>query len=273
MTRRRAALMVVVLLTLALAAAIAAPLGRIGLTEAVSAGATADALRHRLAMESVVTLLPHWIRDDQRIRDDLDRYNQATLQFVVGGVAVQVLLQDDSAKLPVAALVRSRNEIWLDAALARLQTGSSRAPLRRVATPTHGLACLDDLFLAATDDDLFGKTTQSPGWSGVLTPLGETINLGRAAPDVVAAALSDLDPRVAEQVFKAWRRSDRTDLTPILATVSGPTAERLARRFAIGTTRYSLLVRTTLRDDVRRRYWVCTADEAPVVLVDWEVAP
>jgi len=49
--------------------------------------------------------------------------------------------------------------------------------------------------------------------------------------------------------------------------------EGAARRLTGQTERYSLLIRTTIGNDVRQRYVICAASASFETLLDWEVAP
>src|SRR5687768_13744708 len=91
---RRGMLLVLVLVSLALAAALITPLAMLSGIEAVAAGRDALALRHRLAAESLVALLPDLLKKERDLEVELDRCNIARLDFEIGQIKIQVLLQD-----------------------------------------------------------------------------------------------------------------------------------------------------------------------------------
>lgn len=274
MTKRRATILVLVLLMLALASVLTLPLARIGLTQSFSSQRTANSLRHRMAAESLLTLLPGLTGKGSRLLRDLDDHNRASIYIDMNGIAIHAILQDDSAKLPIAAVARSMRQGGLEQTMEFLatRTGMPPIPLRR--DPIVNIGCLDDLFEGASDDHLFGHD-QGGGWVSVLTPLGQSVNIQRAEPATLAAMMWDIDRKAADKLARALRTSQRKSAAELISSagLSGDAASRLEQRLSTQTLRYSVLVKTTLHSDIRRRYFICSADDPPTLLVDWEVAP
>lgn len=275
MTRsRRGVMLVLTLAGLALAAALITPLATLSGTTAVIESYAADTLRHRLAAESVVALLPELLARDPRLSKGLDRRNRARIAFDLAGVRVDVLIQDDTAKLPLRALSETDEPHALANALSTLQSRlgllSSR-PRRMISWS----GCLDDLFEHPTDRGLFGAGESSSAWAHYLSPLGRRVHLQRAEAAVLEAALLDLRPGLGRQLAEIRRRKPEADPSELLRTIEMPRdmAKKVSKRLTTRTQRYSLLVRTRIGADVRRRYLICDAADPPGVLLDWEVAP
>lgn len=275
MTKRRATTLVLVLLMLALASALTLPLARVGLTRSFASHRAALAVRHRLAAESLLALLPSLTGKDSRILRDLDDDNCATIAVDLQGITIHAILQDDSAKLPIAAIARARPQDEVRQALEHMavRTGLPHLQLRRGTFNTIG--CFDDLFERADDNDLFGDHEGDPGWAGILTPLGHSVNIRRAEPATIAAMMWDADRGAADKLLRSLRSSQRKSVQQLItaAGFNGDAASRLEQHLSMETTRYSLLVTTTIQAESRRRYFICSADDPPALLVNWEVAP
>lgn len=281
--RRRAITLLLVLTSLALLAALVTPLAALSGLRAVESAHAAAGLRHRLAADSAITLVPQLLRRDGRLQAELDGRNRAAVSFTVGTITVDVLVQDDTAKLPIE-LIRSRR--GLAPTRAALTTLAAQQPLPALELhPDLDCAvgparwgwcgCLEDLFAAPQDAALYGRPESRAVWTHYLTPLGRTVHAFRAAPAVLEAALGDLQPGLGLELARQRERQVRPELPALLATCEVPVPQQRTalERLTTTTERYSLLIRTRLGDDVRQRYVLCTAGAAPRVLLDWEVDP
>lgn len=285
MVRRRAVVLLLVLVSLTLAVALITPLVAISGTMALETGHQERTLRHRLAAESVVALLPQLLEQDRRLRLDLERTNRAQVEFALGEVHSTALIQDDTAKLPIllldkvgqlrSSLERLQVEMGLPGAL---QAGSP--PLEPDA-PHDGAAilrwsgCLDDLFAGPRDADLFGTPTSVATWAQFVSPLGQRVHVFHAQPAVLAAALDSLESGLGRELARRREQYKEEDLGELLASLelTDQVHQEAARRLTTRCERYSLLIRTSLHGDVRQRYIICSAAVPPQVLLNWEVAP
>ncbi len=285
-TVRRGMLLLLVLMTLMLAAAVITPLAALSGVEAVGTAHHAATLRHRLAAESVLAALPRLLRDDQQLQRDLDRHNRAKVTMTVGDVRVTALLQDDTAKLPLPLLFEIGGPRCAEQALTVLRDGAALSALELLPVlggANHGgpsslrwTGCLDDLFTAPTDAALFGTTRTTHAWAQYVTPLGNAVHVDRADVVVLEALLSDLRPGLGQRVAVARESQfDRSSIDELLATLELPekVAREASRRLTCATRRYSLLIRTEIENDVRQRYVICAPPPHLRVLVNWEVAP
>jgi hypothetical protein len=273
MSRRRGVTLLLVLTSLALAAALLVPLALASGTRALMANYEGDTLRHRLAGDSFVAVLPEWLERDRELIRQLDRANRVVLQAMIGEVAIEAVLQDDSAKLPLLRLFADRaQESAAPPNLSHLATrlglpSPPPLPIRRAP------GCLEDLLGPTDDHRLFG-TTGSSGWAWYVTTLGQTVNVSRADVAVLETLLQDIRPGLGDDVARARGRSYER-IEDLLAMLELPETlrRRVHERLSLRCERYSLLVRTTLAGNSRQRYLVCTATEPAEVLIDWEVAP
>ena len=85
----------------------------------------------------------------------------------------------------------------------------------------------------------------------------------------------DLQAGLGQRLAQRRNAQENRDVDELLASIELPERLRRAcrRRLTSETRRYSLLIRTALAADVRQRFVICTADEPPQILVNWEVAP
>ena len=283
---RRGAMLVLVLASLALAAALIAPLATLSGIEAVEGGYHAATLRHRLAAESVLVVLPELLAQDSRVQRELDRTNRYYLTLALGDLHVDVLIQDDSAKLPMELFERTRHPEARRSALQTLQAAAGLPALdlaeaphagegRRAADSLPWTGCLDDLFACPSDAVLFGTPRSPRTWTHCLTPAGHTVHAWRADAAVLEAALQDLSPGLGTQLVHRRAGRAKPDLDELLGALElpGDVRREVAARLTVRTERYSLLVRTRLGRDVRQRYLICDAADSTNVLVNWEVAP
>ena len=275
-------------MSLTIAAALVTPLALLRGVEAGEGGPRSATLRHRLAAESTVAVLPELLAADPRLQIQLERYNSAQVRFVLADLHVEVLIQDDTAKLPVALLGYARRPEALPNGLRTLQAAAGLPPLSlnytrpsqisRGQEPTAALAwsgCLDDLFADPSDSALFGTPRAARAWTHYLTPLGRRVHAYRAAPAVLEAALQDLAPGLGTQLAHQRGSQSKPDLGELLEALELPEPVRreAAGRLTTRSQRFSLLIRTRLGPDVRQRYVVCDAADPPRVLINWEVAP
>lgn len=279
---RRGVLLLLVLVSLVLLAALVAPLATLSGVSALESTHRAATLRHRLAADSVLAVLPQLLASDRRLARELERGNRAHLTLELEDLHVEVLLQDDTAKLPLPLSRAQRGPAPRRAALAVLAAALPLPPLaaREADTPAAvgdvpWTGCLEDLFDAPTDRALYGTPTEGTAWTQYLTPLGQTVQAYRADPAVLEAALADLQPGLGTRLAQARTRQTQPDVDELLAGAElKDEVHKAARsRLVSATERLSLLVRTQLGSDVRQRYLVCTAGPEPRVLLDWEVAP
>lgn len=272
--QRRGVLLVLTLAGLALAAALITPLAMLSGTTAVIETHQADALRHRLATDSLVALLPDLLAADARLRRDLDRPNRATVAFDLDGVRIDVLIQDDTAKLPLRTLSESDEPHALRDALTALRA-SIGLTSSRLQSAVSWSGCFDGLFELPDDRWLFGDDETSTAWAAYLTPLGRRVHLRRAEAAVLEAALRDLRPGLGRKLAKLRDQRPDAGLDELIRDIEAPqdVAKAMRARLTSTTERYSLLVRTRIGRDVRRRFLICDAGDPPGVLLDWEVAP
>jgi len=274
-------MLALVLVSLMLAAALITPLALFSSIEALAANRRAATLRHRLAADSAIAMSSRLLAADKRLDQALDRNNRASFTLRLEDLSVEVLLQDDTAKLPLPLLLESRETRRAADALAQLQ---SRAGLPQLTLRSEGESsrngprwsvCADDLFEDPTDAKLFGTAAAGNAWMTYITPVGGAIQVYRAPIEVLAAALADLQSRLGERIAQVRDPRDKGGVAALLAKfeLPQPIARQAARRLTTQTERYSLLIRTQLGRDVRQRYVICTAGDPPIVVVDWEVAP
>jgi hypothetical protein len=279
-------MLLLVLFSLALLAALVVPLAMLSSVTALESARQANALRHRFAVDSVLATLPQLLAKEARLGRDLDRGNRTLLAFELGELQVEVLLQDDTAKLPLALLSEQRGNQPVQAALARLQASLPQplAPLRvlPVATaspvsppPPAWTGCLEDLFAQPDDHAVYGRPRSPAAWVQFLSPLGKTVNVYRADAAVLDAVLADLQVGLGTELVQARQKQTKPDLNQLLDGLELPeSAQRAARQRLVATSeRYSLLVRTQIGDDVQQHYVLCTAASPPQVLINWEIAP
>lgn len=282
--RRRGIVLLLVLVSLAIAAALITPLALLSGVGSLAADRQADTLRHRLAAESIIAMLPELLSADRDINADLDRDNQSHLSFDVGAIHVDALLQDDSAKLPVSILFASKRiNQWRDA-LSVLSARCELPALEFRNLPSQGVevnpsgllctGCLDDLFEAPADAALFGQAGQAAVWSRYLAPIGQTVNLYRADPAVLEACCFDIQPGLGTRLADARHGQAKPDPADLIARLElpEPQARALTQRLNNRTERFSVLIRTRIASETRQRYVVCTADTPPAILANWEVA-
>lgn len=272
--RRRGLVLVLVLLSLALVAAVLLPLARLSGVEALKTSQAGCALRQRIAAESLVALVPQLLAKDAGVRGALDHGNLARYDWDLGPVHLLVLIQDDSAKLPAAlaspaALQMLGAECDLPGLIPRVSDPARTSP------DSWATGCLEDLFETTTDAAIYGTTGATPAWCRFLTPTGQRIHLARAPTPVLSAALQAFGSGLGLQLRRAWDSAANPDVNACVAHLELPAAaaRRVVELFSDHAERYSLLVRTAIGDDVRQRYLICSADTPPVVLVNWEVAP
>lgn len=288
-TRRRALLLLFVLVTLTLGVALLLPLVLLTSVTAVTTLHESDGLRHRLAAESVLALLPELLVTHPEWRRRLDQDNRMRFDLAVGALRVDVLLQDDSAKWPLPLLDDAPGDYDVRGALRRLQTelGLPELTIRAVAgQPAHRgrtpalhpaarAGCLEDLFTDPDDARLYGDPDRPRTWCQFVTPLGRHVHVRRADPAVLDAALADLQPGLGRDLAQLRRARRGDTAAALLAQLElGDLVRRAAQdRLTDTPQRYSLLIRTTLGADVRCRYLICEPRRPPAVLVDWEVTP
>lgn len=271
MSNRRGVVLLLVLTSLALAAAVITPLAGLSADAALAANYQADALRHWMAGDSLLAAFAALRSRDSTLDRELDRRGFAVIELEFAGVQVRARVEEDSAKLPLALLgTEPRRRA---AALQRLGSlqGLSTAP---GATAPDVVRCFDDLFDTASDRELFG-TIDRPGWAQFLTPLGARVNVRRTPAAILEAALADLKPGSGTQLARLRDLDPEASVQQYLASLELTEAQRrkAAERLDTKTSRYSALLETTIAGDRRWRYVVWAADTSDRVLVDWEVAP
>jgi len=282
---RRAVMLVLVLVSLALAAALISPLATLSGVQAVESAYVSATPRHRLAADSVIALLPALLADSRR-QQQLERTNRTHVAFDLADLHIDALLQDDTAKLPVGLWGHQRQRATaLPDALHSLQGLLALPPLRLRLVETepggqapatrHWTGCLDDLFENPTDEALFGTPHSASAWAQHVTPVGTGVHAYRADGAVLEAALQDLAPALGTQLARRRAGQVKPDLAELLGKleVSEQVRRAVAERLTVRSDRFSLLVRTQLGPDVRQRYVVCDTAEPPNVLINWEVAP
>ena len=279
MRRRRGITLLLVLVSLVLLVALVAPLATYSGTVALESAHHTATLRHRLAVDSLVAVWPQLLAQDAQIKRQLGKHNRALVTLDLGGLRVEALVQDDTAKLPVPLLLDQEHQDALAGGLtvlqARLPLPSLGDCLRSTAEDWQWGGCLDDLFEEPTDGGLYGRLESATVWAQFTSPVGRVIHAYRAHPAVLEAALCDLRPGLGLELARRREMQSRRDLDALLGELELEDTTLSAARSRLTTTtkRYSLLVRTRLGHDVRQRYLLCTADRSPRVLLDWEVAP
>ena len=274
--RRRGLVLLLVLVSLTLAAGLIGPLTTLTGTRAICSVQHAATLQHRLAVDSAVAALPALLAHDPQLRRNLDRDNMARFEFSLGDMQVVVLVQDDSAKLPVELLTRvSRDQAYQALNHFRPLVICSANILPEPNTSVQVTGCLDDLFEEPTDAALYGTPDSGTAWSHYITPIGQTVNLRRAPPAVLTAVCSDLPPQVGRLLAQARTEHVGRNVRTLLADMDITTPQRreLSARLTANTQRYSLLVSSTLEGYTRQRYLICDTGDPATVLLDWEVSP
>src|SRR5262245_31727632 len=103
--KRRAMLLVLTLLTLALIAALVLPLAQMSGLTAVAAGREADGMRHRLAGHSAVAVWPQLLAAREDLQRALERGQPAEFTLTLADdLTLTATVQDDTAKLPLSML-------------------------------------------------------------------------------------------------------------------------------------------------------------------------
>lgn len=269
---KRGILLVLVMVSLALAAALIAPLALLTGTHALAATQRDDALIHRLAGDSLVAVLPEWLATSSPIRKQLDQENRALLHIQVGTVQVDAILQDDTAKLPLPALFDRRRPERLQSALQRL--AGLIAPQLTMARTIPNAGSLDELFESSDEKTLFGDL-ETVGVADFVTTLGNRGFLNRATEEVLEALFQDLKPGLGGELSRLRRLHAKDTPAELLVRVEIPESVRREAlpRLAEKTERYSLRIRTSSPGDIRWRYVICSATEPALILLDWEIAP
>lgn len=274
--RRRGILLVLVMATLMLVAAIIAPLARFSGVEAVIVSRQAADLRHRIAAESMVGLLPQLLRQVPAVGRDLDRDNTFRLTLsLADDVEIELLLQDDSAKLPLALVAGFDTKSAPRNSLDILAVSAVLPALARQSMVKSATGCFEDWFEAPTDAAIYGTPTGDRAWCQFATLIRQTVNYLRAPDAVLEALFADQDPVMARRLIQARRGNVDKSLGNTLGGL-GLTASQLdlaRKRLTDRTERYSLTIRTRIGADVRQRYLLCSADDLPYVLANWEVTP
>lgn len=278
MTKRRSIVLVVVLVSLALCAALIAPLA---LQTGVRAAIVADdvnGLRHDLAVDSVVAVLPQMLESNRDWQRELDRSNQVRFTVPIGEVEVAVLLQDDTAKLPLASyfeeqrlndLQLAMNAVVANSALPRLRLRTLDAKVFRWAR------CVEDLFDNPTDADLYGRLDQRTGWMSSISPIGRAAHIVRSSDVVIETIGNEIRPDLGRKLL-TLRKSTGPDLLDRINTeleLTDVQRRSLFQRITLQTERYSLLVRTTLEEDSRQHFLIIDANDPPSIIGKWEIAP
>ncbi|MCA9243881.1 MAG: hypothetical protein KDA32_08015 [Phycisphaerales bacterium] len=259
---RRALTLGLTLVCLAIMAAMITPLALLSGVESLEANFAADGLAHRLAGDSVIRILPRLI-PSQSAQDALDRDNRWLFETTIGATRAQVLIQDDSAKLPLQALVDLTDPVRIEAALARVAPGLPVLTVRRAAERARVARCLEETFALDDDAALYGRP-DTDAWTRYITPVGARINVQRASA-VALEALFDDNSTLAQRL--------RDKAKPQLTDVTQAERQRVEAVTTSRPERYSLLIRTTLHGQARQRYVIIDAGASPTVSLDLEVAP
>ncbi len=272
-SKRRAAMLALVLATLALSITLVAPLAMRTGTTAIEASRDAGLCRHELAVDSVVLVLPNLLAKDRDLKSRLDRMNAAELRLEIGQVRVNVVIQDDSAKLPLAALRRPDKGPAepLNRLLANL--GHEIRARSANATALHRYlqtGCLEDCLDRPSDRQVY---TAENAFAKFVTPLTGRINFKRASLPALVAALDDAEPGLAQQVINVRSRADSVAELHDQLDLTEPAANRISTLLTHETTRYSLLIETTVGDRSNWSYLICTNEDPATVLARWQVHP
>lgn len=266
--RRRAVTLLLVITSLALAAALIAPLALLSGSAALGAAQRAAALQHKLAGDSLLALLPQRLQRSD-VRRELAQGVAVRISLHIDDIAVDALLQDDSAKLPSGLLAGAGG----NEAIRELSAARGLAPLP-VNPTAHATGCLEDAFGSSSDAALYG-TPEQPGWVQVLTPLAGPVHVRGASDAVLSALFADVDSRLGSKIAQQRRRSRFETVEELVLPLELPDAQRRValERLTTSSKRFSLLIRSELEGAVRERYVIVQDEEPPLVVVDWEVAP
>ncbi len=266
-------MLALVLATLALSITLVAPLAMRSGTSAIEASCEAELLRHELVVDSVVMVLPSLLTKDRDLLSRLDRMNAAEVRLEVGKARVKVLIQDDSAKLPLAALHRPdrRAAEPLNRLLATLgheirARSTDATALKRCL---HS-GCLEDCLDRPTDQAVYFAENAI---ARLVTPLPGRINFKRASLPALIAALDDAEPGLAQQVINFRSRADTIAELHDQLDLSEQAAKRISALLTHETTRYSMLIETAVGNRSNWTYLLCTNDEPATVLARWQVRP
>ena len=283
--RRRGLMLLLVLMTLALAAALITPLATLSGIEAVTANYQADTLVHDFAIESLIAVLPEWLEHDRRLNPELERDNRTELALQVGRVQVVAVLSDDSAKLPLPLLLETAGPDGALTALAYLRDAAGlpaldlQSPAPNASENDSGrlrwTGCFEDLFSNPRDAAVYGAADTNPCWSEWISPFGNAVRYDRATPEVLEALLRDVRPGLGTKLSHEITHRRSASLTDLLADfeLTDQVFREVSRRLTTTTQRYSLTVRTTLGRDTRQHYLICSAAPECRILLNWEVAP
>lgn len=275
--KRRAILLLITLVTLALSAALALPLLTFSGRSAVRVHDESFDVQHALIVESMVALLPELLGADRRIEEVLDRVNLAIREYVIGDIAVRLEIQDDSAKLPPMMVQTSVGQPAQPHPLAIVTSLAHLPPLEpRDRAVAHAPTCLDDLFAAPTDTALFGDEMQRDSWCRYVTAIPGTISARRADAAVLEAVFADLAPGLGTRIHGAVRASSSDNsIRSVLEQLELPPAAAQRAQSLLGneSRTYSLLIRSASSSETRRSYVLCSRSNPPLVLANWEVAP
>lgn len=263
--RRRGFTLLLVLASLTVAAALITPLALLTGSEALHRSSAAWALKHKLASDSVIQLLPNVL--SERVRNELRDGRGKRLQLTIGDVEVEALLQDDSAKLPLERLAQYGAE-----AVGPLAATFGLAAVR-VVDRAASTQCFEDVLAEISERDLFGSL-DDPGWIAAATPIAGPVNVRTASPAVLTALLSDLDRELGRKLA-IRRQRGWNSLEELLVDLELPEQSRRTalQRLSETSVRFSLLIRTRIENDIRTRYVIVHAESPPLVVVDWEVSP
>lgn len=281
--KRRGMLLALTLFVLALAAALIVPLAGWSGLNALQAHDRLLSIQQDLTVESVVAILPELLERESRLREGLDRQNLTEWQVDLGPTRVELLLQDDSAKLPLSLVLEQLRSGSPVHPLLQLQValGLPALPLRwnvnagANSPEWRSAACLEDAFEEAADDAIYGRVEDARVWSRFATPRSGLIHARRADPAALEAALVDIAPGLGARLAGALRAAgQRPSLDRVIDQLGldARAAAALRQRFTAEALSYSLLVRITQQGRVRQCYLLVDARNASL-LAKWEVAP
>ncbi len=252
--------------------------------EAVVAGRRANDVAHELAVEGSLLVLADRLGEtkNNQLIAELDRTGRAQFEYSAGSILVKCVIRDDGVKFnPLrfsAPSDRSRLERKLELLATRAHLPDVKVELQPILSETKAdkstslYRWFDQLFGEVEPGELFrineDEFSQSAAWSDAVTFWGDgRVDLRRASPDVLEAALEDIRPGLAKSIIAKRKQPPAINvLEQALVDVDAEIRQEVASRLTYDARRYAVSVETRVGADRRRWYVVVTINDKQTVL-------
>lgn len=252
--------------------------------EAVVAGRRANDLAHELAVDSSLLVLADRLGETKNnpYIVELDRTGRTQFEYNSGNVLVRCVMRDDGVKFnPLrfsAPSDRSRLERKLELLATRSHLPDVRVDLQPILSETKAdkstslYRWFDQLFSEVEPGELFrineDESSPSAAWSDVVTFWGDgRVDLRRASPEVLEAALEDIRPGLAKSIIAKRKPPPAINvLEQALVDIDAEIRQEAASRLTYDARRYAVTIDTKVGGDRRRWYVVVTINDKLMVL-------